>query len=668
MLKLHAFVLERHMDAVTGALGASGCVHLVGAAEQSREHLLQPVSRAGEIQKLDALFQKCRELLASLDIREPELHSAPAPDAVDPAAEIDRVWKAYQEEETALGRLAEEEARLTGATAVLADFPFLGTVPLAELRRLHHLHAVFGRVPAPAVPTLAAALGGQALVLHEEDRRRPGRLKESRVLVIGAKKNRFAMENRLTEAGFRPEALPAGLDATGEEERTRAASRLAELRQETAAHRQAVAALAAASRGGLLRAWSALARALGMARAQQQYGRSAELVCLSGWLPAARREEARRLVEEAAGGLAVVRFLAPEADERVRAGVDKVPVKFAGPAVLAPFQELVKIFGVPQYDEVEPSLFLALSFLLMFGMMFGDVGQGLVLALAGAVLLGLRRGRAAGLRGTAILLLAGGLSASLFGFLYGSVFGYEGLLPPLWGAPLERADRLFLAGIGIGVVYISTGVLLNVTNKLAGRQYFDGVWDKTGVLGLVLYWGAIGLAVRAWLAGGVSGTAAALVIGLPLLLIALREPLVALRSRRRSAAGEKTPHEDPFTLAFMAVMEVFETVTTFLGNTISFIRVGAFALSHAALCLTIYALGDMVRNLPGGGLWWLLVVAGGNLLVIALEGMIVTIQCLRLQYYEFFSKFFRGDGVLYQPFRLAGEPPAAGSGGGRRTG
>ena len=107
-------------------------------------------------------------------------------------------------------------------------------------------------------------------------------------------------------------------------------------------------------------------------------------------------------------------------------------------------------------------------------------------------------------------------------------------------------------------------------------------------------------------------------------------------------------------------MEVFETVTTFLGNTVSFVRIGAFALSHATLCLTIYVVGGLVRELPGGGLWWLLVVVLGNALVIALEGLVVTIQGLRLQYYEFFSKFFSGDGVAYKPFALVEE-----EGGGR---
>ena len=97
---------------------------------------------------------------------------------------------------------------------------------------------------------------------------------------------------------------------------------------------------------------------------------------------------------------------------------------------------------------------------------------------------------------------------------------------------------------------------------------------------------------------------------------------------------------------------MFETITGFLGNTVSFVRVGAFALSHATLCLTVYVVGGLVRDLPGGGLWWLLVVIFGNALIIALEGMIVTIQGLRLQYYEFFSRFFSGDGVAYKPFAL----------------
>jgi V/A-type H+-transporting ATPase subunit I len=121
--------------------------------------------------------------------------------------------------------------------------------------------------------------------------------------------------------------------------------------------------------------------------------------------------------------------------------------------------------------------------------------------------------------------------------------------------------------------------------------------------------------------------------------------------------------EDPLTFLLSAAIEVMETVTTFLGSTVSFVRLGGFALSHAALCLAIYSLVGMIREMPGGGVWAVLFIAAGNLFVILLEGMVVTIQGIRLQYYELFSKYFAGDGILYSPFRLENDEDSVRSSG-----
>jgi V/A-type H+-transporting ATPase subunit I len=97
---------------------------------------------------------------------------------------------------------------------------------------------------------------------------------------------------------------------------------------------------------------------------------------------------------------------------------------------------------------------------------------------------------------------------------------------------------------------------------------------------------------------------------------------------------------------------VLETVMTFLTNTVSFSRVGAFALAHGGLSLAVYTLAGIVRDTAGGAVWSAVVIVLGNLLVLALEGLIVFVQCMRLEYYEFFSKFFEGGGKRYSPFRV----------------
>ena len=99
------------------------------------------------------------------------------------------------------------------------------------------------------------------------------------------------------------------------------------------------------------------------------------------------------------------------------------------------------------------------------------------------------------------------------------------------------------------------------------------------------------------------------------------------------------------------VFEVFHTLLSFLSNTASFVRLAAFALNHVGLCLAVMMLGQMVEGLPGGGIikWVILIV--GHLVIVALEGLIVFIQTLRLEYYEFFSKFYSGGGKAFVPMK-----------------
>ncbi|MFA4944329.1 MAG: V-type ATPase 116kDa subunit family protein [Lentisphaeria bacterium] len=659
MLKLTVLVLPRHVDALTRSLGRSGFVHLVSAPAQSPEHLLQQVSRGDDRKRLEARLQRCRDLFGRLELREPdapppaaapgaETGLAPAAAAVEAADEalLARLEPACHAEAAAAGALLQESGLLVKSVELLNANPFLRDVPLPELRQLAHLHVVFGQLPLQAAVPVAARLAGRALLLQEETPDGTA----LRLLAVAPRAQRFAVDAELAKAGFRPEPLPPDLAGTGAEAQAQLRGRLGELLLELEHHRERIRELAAASRPSLESLCWRLKSRLAELHAQEQFGALSELVCVAGWIPAARRADAERLVREATDGLALAEFAPPTAAELVGDGDAKVPVEFQRSAWLEPFQELVALYGVPRYSEIEPSPVLAVGFVLMFGVMFGDLGHGLVLALAG---LATRRSRPA-TRKAGTFLLFGGLASMLFGLLYGSLFGYEQFrwLHHTWTvSPLHSPGRLFLAGIGIGVLTLSAGVILNILNHFRRRQFAAGIFDKAGVLGLLFYWGALTLGVLAWRRGDVPAWAAALALALPLGLIFLREP-VGLFLHRRRAGGAPPAEEGWGAVLFIAFMEVFETVTTFLGNTVSFIRVGAFALSHAALCLVIYTVGDMLHALPGGSLWVALTAIAGNAIVILLEGLIVAIQGLRLQYYEFFSKFFSGDGTRYAPFRL----------------
>lgn len=649
MLRVNVLVLEKYLDEVTRAIGELGAVHLADAAPQSREQLLERVDLGDRIRELDDLYRRCGILCESLgvDVRQGEQEGDTCGSPKRIRATLDTIEDAYNQEDDAINRLLVESGTLAEKATRLEAFPFR-RIRFAALRDLSYLYIVTGRASPAMLPELQQVLGDRALVLQQPQ---PGRT-ESRVLVVSSRRNRWAIESELTKHEVKQEPLPEELDGSADQEAGRVRGKLAEVKTALEQHRRRVLELREKWQGDLCRIWTQLHENLLILRAQEHFGRAPGMYCISGWIPAEERERVERNVQEITGGAAVVEFVDPDRDEQVRNGRERVPVMYRPVRFLRPFQALVSTFGAPRYDEVEPSLYVALSFVVMFGLMFGDLGQGAVIALGGLYLLRTRRPSLSKYSDAGYWLLFCGGSAMIFGLLYGSVFGYEEVpfLPALWLRPLHDTMRLFAVTVAVGVACISIGILINIVNRLRKRQILEGVFDKFGVIGIIFYWGSIGLGIKALYAGRLSAGEVLLLVGLPLAILFLREPLYGLLARRK-----RLLHEDIFSFVLSSSIEVMETVTTFLGSTVSFARLGGFALSHAALCMAIYAVVDLIRTAPLGTLWAGLVIVLGNVFVILLEGLVVTIQGVRLEYYELFSKYFAGDGVLYRPFRLGEE-------------
>jgi V/A-type H+/Na+-transporting ATPase subunit I len=275
-----------------------------------------------------------------------------------------------------------------------------------------------------------------------------------------------------------------------------------------------------------------------------------------------------------------------------------------------PFEVLTRALGVPGADEVDPSALLALIVPLLFGYMFGDLGQGLVL-MAAATLLRRRLPLAR-------LVLAGGASAALFGLIFGSVFGLEHLIPPLWLHPLERPLPVLALPLAAGALLLTLGQLLDGLQAAWRGELGDWLRDEVGLL--LAYLGVVlvpGWPVMAWLAG----------TGVLWHLI---------------GAGRRAP--GPLGL-LAGLGELAERGLRLLVNTLSFARAGAFALAHAGLSAAILALGE-----AAGSPWAaILILILGNLVVILLEGLVVSIQTTRLVLFELFTRFLRGSGRVFRP-------------------
>lgn len=359
----------------------------------------------------------------------------------------------------------------------------------------------------------------------------------------------------------------------------------------------------------------------------EELGYTGRTVAIGGWVPQRRLTELREILNGACSGGFIL--------HHARARGEETPVLFFNPALFRPFQRLLSILGTPTYGEVEPTPLLALGFLVLFGMMFGDVGHGLAFLTAGLIMRRFPRFRDAGL-----IVAEVGVFAALFGLLFGSIFGREDLFPPLWFSPFHDIPRLMMASVVLGASLILTGLLLRIWNGLRTERIGSVLTDRFGVAGLVFYAGSLATALFVY-RGGLPAAS----------LLWLLAPLAAIFSHpfTEREAARWTPTG---ILLAEGGIEVLETVLGFLANTFSFLRVAAFGLAHVGLFMAVFAVADQVRQAAFGPLWVALVHVTGNVIILVLEGLVVSIQAVRLEFYEIFSKFFRGTGVIYSPLAL----------------
>ncbi|MEW5967239.1 MAG: V-type ATPase 116kDa subunit family protein [Pseudomonadota bacterium] len=527
------------------------------------------------------------------------------------------VWSACLACHDDTARLDEARSHLAALEETLSKLERLN-VDLAHLLRADSLLAVrIGGVPAGSFKRLAEALAMTGHLVSRFDAAGD----QIFAVIAGPRARHEEVSGLLAQAGWRELPVP-------DELRTRPQAARAWLEAErTRLHHLSGAACEVRERlrerfgPGLheARLRLALARPLAEAAAAGVRGRGG-LAAFSGWVPRRRLEALRAVLDEHFHGRYWLDTREPAAHE-----VAEVPSLVRYPAWLAPFVPLVKSYGVPRYGEFDPALPFAATYLLLFGAMFGDIGHGAVILLLAAALMP-RLGRAAW-----IGIAAGAVSMG-FGVLYGSVFGYEDLIAPLWLSPLHDPIRVLTIAVGFGVGFIAFTLLVNTRNKLVAGHVGEALFDSTGLAGLVFYLGAVG-SVASLADAADLGTPAAWLAGLGIAVIAGFKWFEA-----KAGLGERI---------LVTAIETLEAGINLFANTLSFMRVAAFSLNHVALALAVFTLA---AGLGAAGHWLTIVL--GNIVIIVLEGGIVAIQALRLMYYEGFSRFFSGDGKEFVPLRL----------------
>ena len=349
-------------------------------------------------------------------------------------------------------------------------------------------------------------------------------------------------------------------------------------------------------------------------------------VYLVGWTPRVDVEALRERLAQV--GAAVVNLPTPRGETP--------PTMLTAIRPARPFRPLLDTYGVLPYSNIDPTAFAAVAFIAMFGMMFGDVGHGLLLALAGAWLWR-TRGRFARFTAAAPLLVSAGMAGVVFGFAYGECFGPTGILEPLWLSPLDEPIRLLTAALVAGSALLAISYLIGTINRWREGGAALALYAQAGLAGALVFV-AFGLAVLGAVVGSATPLVAAAVVG------GIAMILLFVGARAEAGGGGVG--------ITMGSIEVFDAVVRVGSNVVSFTRLAAFGMTHAALALVVW---NGAEALAGGVLGWTLAALlfiVGTAVAIGLEGLVAAVQALRLEYYELFSRIMIKEGRAFTPFRL----------------
>jgi V/A-type H+-transporting ATPase subunit I len=533
---------------------------------------------------------------------------------------LEDAWTQCARCDDALHRIEDEYRELETLERSLDDFAGLD-IDLGELQAEHrHLNIRLGTVPRDNLDRLSDVLSMSHHVIVNV----AGEGETARVLIAGIRGDDETLDSVLQAAAFQPLKIPDSFHNDPQtvqrelrERREMLDEALNELRTQMRNWAESNARELNQARR-LLEAAEPYFSLQGAARTR------GPLAALQGWIPASKLAEAEARLQQSLNLPFVFESRPPRDDE-----LHLVPVPPSNRGLLKPFSVLVQQYGVPRFGEFDPTALFAITFAGMFGMMFGDIGHGAIILLTGLLL----RKK---LGSFTLLFLLAGASSMLFGWLYGSIFGIEHWIHPLWIAPMSDPIYMLTVALGWGVAFLTLGSGIAISNRLLSGDQAGALFGAGGVVALVLYLSLIGGLVSLAQGNGFPLMA-------KLMILVTLAMLVVYQWRSSSAPyGERI---------FTTVIETFEIVNGYVTSSLSFLRVAAFSLNHVALSLAVFTLADGMGTV---GHWITLVL--GNVFVIVLEGIIVAIQTLRLEYYEGFSRYFYGDGTPFQPLRVGRSP------------
>lgn len=643
MRKVELFVPERDVVGVTEALATSGAFHLTkpdyvgGDSEPEQPDEWQELTLS-----FAALEQRILALMRAIGVQEDVLPSKALHLILPALAERD-ITRLEEEIGGPVRELEQARQKLVQFQRYLSQLEPIANldIDLNELRNLHYTFMIFGTIPTVNIERLKTSLEhfpNTLVVLYREPTL-------ATVVLVGLQRDAEILAHAARSAYLNAVDLPPLYRGTPTEVIATIHASIKRTHEHIVECEREIAHLHHAKMRHLQYLLWRVRASRTLAETVSSFGRLRDAYLIAGWVPTTQVQRIKDGIVQISAQT-MIEVTTPRPEE-----LADMPVLLNNPGPIKVFEALVANYSAPRYDELDPTPLLAVTFPLFFGLMFGDVGHGLFLSLFGVLLLSRMVPRLRAMAGFGGILAACGLTSSIFGFLYGSVFGFEDVLTALWLRPLEAITDILIVSVGIGVIVLSLGMLYHIVNCALMRRWAEMIFSRNGVAGLVLYWSLLG--VGAGLAGVDLPLPTGVFIALALvaaLAVAFAEWFIQALERQKPRFAEGLAMG-----VMLAFFEVFETLISMFSNTLSYVRMGAFAVAHGALSLVVFILAEMVSPAKGWGYW--LTVALGNLFVIGFEGVIVGIQTMRLEYYELFSKFYSGGGRSYHPLTLIHHMP-----------
>ena len=659
MKRVQMTVLKSDANTVIEYLGNLGVMHF----DQPRNS-----AESEDVLRIKSLLDKlnaCAEFLGVALHSEPILDSAITGETIEATEKVCEAIDALKARELAV---RQERQNIEEAYTEAQAFTNLNA-PFSDIDHLSYLTLRVGRLDPAALPELRERLINRAVIipLGGED--------DDHILAASSRKGRFALDTELKKCGFELIAIPESYQGVPAEMIEGFRQRLNRADHDLEKIGSEKKRMMDEVQPALQYFASLLRITIAAEQLKSQFVSTSSIYVLSGWVPADMIRQVAADIAAITGGRTAIRTYNPNEIPEVRSGGEKVPVSLKHGIFVKSFEGVVLSYGSPPYGGIDPTPLVAVFFTLLFGIMFGDMGQGFVLLLLG--LLTGKRGikQLASFGRFSSPLIAVGISSMVMGFLTGEVFTSEHLLVTptriitraITGQPMDRilailpmAEKggsivklfyFFGFTVGIGIIVNSLGLVINVVNSCASKKYYEAFFSKTGVAGILFFWYAIFIVLRSIFGGHSVSLEFYDFFGLciPLLCIFFG-PVIWRRITRAQPALENGLME----FIMEGIVEMMETASNYFSNTASFLRVGAFALSHAVLAFVVFRFTEELAHAGTlfGSASAMLVLLVGNSIIIALEGLIVAVQVVRLHYYEFFGKFFSETGVAFSPFRF----------------